>query len=308
MFLNDFIKGALSNEANCFIIDSSSDGKHKDIDFKKYNWNTRQNNKIREGDYFVYRRSNKYSSDNQFYFFGAGRFGKIINIDLDSKKVTANIEEPYYFTTRIRKDDMENIHWNFRRNSNSWRNSFTAYGITQIDKGDFCKIINLQSKLTNFKDQLMINEEPLAIMVHKKIQSCDYFIDDEFGDLKTRGVAQKYFSDIIKYNYGYKCAITGISTRKFLVGSHIIPWSDSKKDRLDPSNGICLSSLFDKAFDEGFITFENSGRMRISEEVYYDEYLLHQINEFKDVKIPMNKKFSPNKIFLEYHRNKIFKG
>ena len=36
---------------------------------------------------------------------------------------------------------------------------------------------------------------------------------------------------------------------KLLVASHIIPWSENKEERLNPTNGICLSSLYDKAFD-----------------------------------------------------------
>ncbi|HHY0837652.1 TPA: HNH endonuclease [Bacillus thuringiensis] len=57
----------------------------------------------------------------------------------------------------------------------------------------------------------------------------------------------------MKKNYGYECAITGIKIKEFLIGSHIIPWSENKNTRIDSQNGICLSVLFDKAFDQGYI-------------------------------------------------------
>ncbi len=40
-----------------------------------------------------------------------------------------------------------------------------------------------------------------------------------------------------------------------LIASHIIPWADgTPTQKLNPENGICLSALYDKAFDRGLIT------------------------------------------------------
>lgn len=80
-----------------------------------------------------------------------------------------------------------------------------------------------------------------------------YAVSDSTSTVKTRGSAQKVFSAAVRKNYGNSCALTGITNREFLVASHIVPWSIDETIRLDPSNGICLSLIMDKAFECGFL-------------------------------------------------------
>lgn len=79
--------------------------------------------------------------------------------------------------------------------------------------------------------------------------------EDKISLTKQRK-GQDYFRRMILANYGGRCALTGIDIPQLLLASHIIPWADKshKKDRLNPCNGICLSALYDKAFDQGIIT------------------------------------------------------
>lgn len=84
----------------------------------------------------------------------------------------------------------------------------------------------------------------------------DFSAPDGTAVTKTRGSGQKVFADAVKANYGYRCALTGISTADFLVASHIVPWAEDKEIRLDPSNGICLSTLVDRAFDTGYLQID----------------------------------------------------
>jgi predicted restriction endonuclease len=66
-----------------------------------------------------------------------------------------------------------------------------------------------------------------------------------------------------KANYGNRCAITGITTRSFLIAAHVVPWSEDQSIRLDPSNGICLSLLVDRAFENGCLEIEDDYTIRI---------------------------------------------
>jgi hypothetical protein len=91
----------------------------------------------------------------------------------------------------------------------------------------------------------------------EQIANESYDVSDTFATVKTRGSAQRAFAEAVKSNYGYRCAITGINTSDFLVASHIVPWSEDKSIRLDPSNGLCLSSLMDRAFEKGYICIED---------------------------------------------------
>lgn len=79
--------------------------------------------------------------------------------------------------------------------------------------------------------------------------------EDRIREIKTR-VNQNLFRQMVLANYDGKCAISGIDISDLLIASHIIPWSKSEKERLNPENGICLSALYDKAYDIGLITID----------------------------------------------------
>jgi hypothetical protein len=97
----------------------------------------------------------------------------------------------------------------------------------------------------------------------EQIEQKSYEVADSTATIKTRGSAQRAFAEAVKSNYGYRCAITGIVTKDFLVASHIVPWSEDPTVRLDPSNGICLSVLVDRAFEKGHLLIEDDLTIRI---------------------------------------------
>lgn len=108
----------------------------------------------------------------------------------------------------------------------------------------------------------------------ERITAADYTVEDRYAPAKTRGSAQRAFADAVKKNYGFRCAITGIATRAFLVGSHIIPWAEDETARLDPSNGICLSTFVDRAFDTGYLLIDENRVVHVEKDLIDDEALL----------------------------------
>ncbi len=124
-------------------------------------------------------------------------------------------------------------------------------------------------------------------------------------------VNQNYFRTSVLVNYRYCCCITGVTNENLLIASHIVPWAHDHTNRTKPSNGLCLNTLHDKAFDIGLITITTDFRVRISEELYYsakeNEFLRRAFLIYKDKKIFLPDKFWPEKEFLEYHNNNIFK-
>lgn len=91
----------------------------------------------------------------------------------------------------------------------------------------------------------------------EQIKNDNYEVADSHATVKTRGSAQKAFAEAVKSNYGFRCAITGIKNKEFLVAAHIVPWSVDQTIRLDPSNGICLSLLVDRAFENGHLLIDD---------------------------------------------------
>lgn len=129
-------------------------------------------------------------------------------------------------------------------------------------------------------------------------------------EVKTR-VNQNVFRQIVVANYSGRCAITGIDVSDLLVASHILPWAKSEEQRLNPENGICLSSLYDKAYDKGYIGINeryeillSNALTKRSKEGYYDRHFSFLIGS----KLILPQKYFPNKDFLQFHMDTIFKG
>jgi putative restriction endonuclease len=138
-------------------------------------------------------------------------------------------------------------------------------------------------------------------------------IEDLKGETKIREVKtrvnQNTFRQIVLANYSGKCAITSIDILDLLIASHIIPWSANEKERLNPENGICLSPLYDKAFDKGLIAIDNQYRVILSSEikerttkVFYTDYF----GKIGGKPIQLPQKYLPKKEFLEWHLEKLF--
>lgn len=126
--------------------------------------------------------------------------------------------------------------------------------------------------------------------------------------IKTR-VNQYFFRDSILGIYDSKCCITGLSIPKLLVASHIIPWSDDIKNRLNPENGLCLNSIHDRAFDEGFITITTDYKVKLSKGILdfeKEDIVKKFFKDFEGLKITMPERYFPSKKFLEYHNTEIF--
>jgi len=128
--------------------------------------------------------------------------------------------------------------------------------------------------------------------------------------LVKRRVNQNFFRSAILSSYYSKCCITGLSIPDLLVASHIVPWSEDKKNRLNPRNGLCLNALHDKAFDRGYLTVTTDYRVKISdvlEDFKNEAAVIDLLLPYNDLKISLPDKFLPSKEFLGFHFSSIFK-
>lgn len=134
--------------------------------------------------------------------------------------------------------------------------------------------------------------------------------EDKIRELKTR-VNQNVFRQIVLNIYSTKCAICGIDIPELLNASHIIPWSKNEKERLNPSNGICLSKLYDSAFDKGLIGIKTDYTIILSSKILKNknaEYYEKHFGFLEYSKLQLPERFKPNKKFLEYHLDTIFQA
>jgi hypothetical protein len=133
---------------------------------------------------------------------------------------------------------------------------------------------------------------------------------ESMASVKVRR-GQQFFRQTVLNSYGVKCCISNINVPRLLVASHIKPWRDFPNERLDPRNGLCLSSLHDAAFDAGLVTFDSKLRLLLSNELkrYFPQPVLEQnFVPFEGMAIRLPDKLAePAPEFLRYHRTKLFK-
>ena len=100
-----------------------------------------------------------------------------------------------------------------------------------------------------------------------------------------------------------KCKICGINQEKFLIASHIKPWSKSNDfEKLDLDNMFLLCPHHDSLFDKRYISFDDEGTIIISENVTETTKMLMNIRGNIKIKISEG-----NKKYLEWHRNNMNK-
>jgi HNH endonuclease len=101
-----------------------------------------------------------------------------------------------------------------------------------------------------------------------------------------------------------RCPISGVEHPQLLRASHIKPWArcETHDERLDGHNGLILSPAVDHLFDLGLITFEEDGKLAISEKVSNAD---RNALGFKLWKQSL-KLSEQQKLYMRYHRQNIF--
>jgi hypothetical protein len=121
-------------------------------------------------------------------------------------------------------------------------------------------------------------------------------------------IKQHFFRRAVLSSYRGRCCLSGLSDARLLTASHIVPWSNDKANRLNPSNGLCLSAIHDKAFDRGLLTISDGYEVMLSEQLKRndDAFVVQIFLPLEGRKIELPEKFIPSIAFLSRHRNEIF--
>jgi hypothetical protein len=100
------------------------------------------------------------------------------------------------------------------------------------------------------------------------------------------------------------CRLTLTDDPDLLIASHIKPWRvSSNAERLDPGNGLALAPHVDRLFDKGWISFEDSGQLLVSDQLDSNILLQWGLNEIDNVGV-----FSlTQSAYLLYHREHVFR-
>lgn len=117
-------------------------------------------------------------------------------------------------------------------------------------------------------------------------------------------VNQARFRRTILASYNATCCMSGLRVPKLLVASHIVPWSMDTQNRLNPSNGLCLSALHDRAYDQGLITVLPDFTIQVTDDLRrpeIDTFTQATLAQCHSRSIQMPERFRPAAEFLEAH-------
>jgi len=121
-------------------------------------------------------------------------------------------------------------------------------------------------------------------------------------------VNQARFRRAVLASYNATCCMSGLSIPKLLVASHIVPWSMDSKNRLNPSNGLCLSALHDRAYDQGLLTVLPDFTIRVAEDLRrpeLDPFAQTTLAQCQRQSIRLPERFRPAPGFLEAHARRF---
>ena len=127
--------------------------------------------------------------------------------------------------------------------------------------GGYNQVKPIWDEFINDQEDLAFeSEQILAEYQHKTIEETypeiEFDLKDLKGEVKIRAVKvrvnQSVFRQMILKTYEGRCTISGVDLPELLVAGHIVPWAENESERLNPENGLCLSNLYDKAYEKGF--------------------------------------------------------
>lgn len=195
-----------------------------------------------------------------------------------------------------------------------------ARNVTAMSHGSKLDAVIFSEFINNWLDLSYQAQQIKSRMTNSRIEEIidigdvDVIPSGEYREQIMRiRVGQYFFRMSVLNSYNNRCCITGLEKQELLVASHIKPWkvSDEQTERTNPSNGLCLNSLHDKAFDRGLITLNYDYKIIISnklKEADMDRDTRDWFMSYDKKKIILPDRFLPGKQFIEYHNDIIFLG
>lgn len=126
--------------------------------------------------------------------------------------------------------------------------------------------------------------------------------ETERKGLVTSRVGQGAYRKSILFRWNFRCAVTNYSKKEILIASHIVAWKDAtNEERLDVDNGILFSPTYDALFDQHLISFENNGKIILSDSLQKSNYDLIGVTGKEKIQHLAN----GNVPYLEKHRENL---
>lgn len=138
----------------------------------------------------------------------------------------------------------------------------------------------------------------------------EYGPTEKTAEVKVR-VNQNRFRKLILSIYDHECCITGLKSDCMLEAAHIVSWAEDDKNRLNPTNGLCINNLFHDAYDNYLVTVTPDYVFQVHKDLIIcdqrDPFILQTFMHYngKRIYLPDDRQLKPNKEFLDIHYKKF---
>ena len=200
--------------------------------------------------------------------------------------------KPYYFAGAFINGKMDHLHHSYIRIATKVR--LIGNPVTQVELLD-----DFRKKPSDIDYQA----------IEKEVDELDNYVEDhniegfERAAIVKARINQSVFRDSLIKKYS-KCCLCGANATELLVASHIKPWNSSNsKEKTDVNNGLLLCPNHDRLFDRGLITFDNTGKILISDKLDNNNRIFMNVNT--DMRIELSENM---RNYMRFHRDNIFGG
>ncbi len=184
-----------------------------------------------------------------------------------------------------------------------------AQNSSKLDREIWNEFYNNWDILPFEAEKLWSSKSLKPILLPTEIEEIDDVRGYTRDQLIKARVNQRLFRQRVLSAYDNTCCITGIKQSELLIASHIRPWKIDESNRLNPSNGIAINALHDRAFENGLLTITPDYVVKVSSVLLNkseDECIYDYFTAYHDKPIILPSRFLPNKNFLRYHFEERF--
>ncbi|MEK4711980.1 HNH endonuclease [Sporosarcina sp. FSL K6-5500] len=172
---------------------------------------------------------------------------------------------------------------------------------TQYDLELIREVLNARHKKESLVHDDELEEERISI--NNIVNSISIENETERDNIIKVRIGQGVFKRRL-LSRSCECVLCKLSDRRFLIASHIKPWRDCNNvERLSIDNGLLFCPNHDSLFDQGYISFNPTGELLISDEI--DEKTLSLLNIDNKENIYFTDK---QHTYLNWHRELIYRG
>lgn len=245
------------------------------------------------------------------------------------------LKQPNLLSTLQNEQDLEQLNWTELLDTNSFnyfsqttlwnketqslnpvllsdmRNVIKEYGGSNIIISDTLSAIYTNELIDHRDSSLKYRNIDSTIVEYNNLRNILNIIP-KLGIPENRDITrptQTFYKDTLMHEFHHTCPICGIDIPHMLIASHIKPFRDCAHifETLDHHNGLLLCRNHDYLFDQGLFTFDESGKILISKSIKNKPNLVSAFGLSNDLSLAKEYSEGNRQLFLNYHRNHIYK-